>query len=485
MKRLAGTGLLVVLLAGGAAGQAVNPSSGSAGATADEFQRVRIEARVELVQALEAHVEWCTGKSMFLAREQALLQLVELEPDHVEARRLLGFTRERDGSWKPPAKPRPPKDFDKKLVDEASTRLAATHGPYVERLVALLEQGTLDAAARAAAAAEVLRLEPDEARVRALLGEVRDGERWVLPETLASRTRREELRALVKQAFAEGVAAEEVPLNERERAFGPKWRAVAAGRVRVVGSAPLEELGLCATAMQALERFAQGVFGSRYALPEGLTAFLFDDPQQKTLFIERHPAIAPEARAFYQALEGCGVQGSADFAFWTGDAQRRIDGIVRLLLGYWLSGAFELRAEHGWLYEGFGLFLTRSLVRSRLTWLAQASTTLPSAEDMALRQKLLEPDSNWLDEARKVLQAGRALPLAELSRKGASELTTEDVLFSYALTSYLLEARPELVAPLCTRVGRGVAPTQALAEALALEPAAVPARLLRWLEERQ
>lgn len=473
MKRLAGTCLLAVLLAGGMAAQD------------DEFERACAEGRVAFVQALEGHVAWCTGKSMFLAREQALLQLLELEPDHAEARRLLGHTREKDGSWKPPAKPRPPKDFDKKLVAEAETRLAATHGPYVERLVGLLEAGSLEAAARERAAAEVLRFEPDEPRVRALRGELRDGERWVLPETLAARARREELRALVKQAFADGLPAEEVPLTERERAFGKKWNAIAAGKLRVVGSVPREELVLCATALQALERFAQGVFGSKYALPAGMTVFLLGDAQQKSDFIEKHPSIAPEARAYYQALEGCGVQGTADFAFWTGDAQRRIDGVVRLALGYWLSGAFELRAEHGWLYEGFGLFLTRSLVRSRLTWLAQPSKTLPSAEDMVLRQKLLEPESNWLDEARKVMQAGHTTPLAELSRKGASELTTEDVLFAYTLASYLLEARPELVAPLCTRVGRGVSPTQALAEALALEPAAIPARLLRWMEERQ
>jgi len=473
MKRQAGTFLLAVLLAGGAAGQG------------SEFERVRVEARGELVRALEAHVQWCTGKSMFLAREQTLTLLLELEPEHGEARKLLGFTRAKDGAWQPPAKPRPPKDFDKKLVDEAATRLAAAHGPYVERLVAVLEAGTLEAAARAAAEEEVLRFEPDEPRVRALRGELRDGARWVLPETLAARARREELRALVKQAFAEGVPAEEVPLTERERAFGKKWSALAAGKLRVVGSVPREELVLCATALQALERFAQGVFGSKYALPAGMTVFLLGDAQQKSDFIEKHPSIAPEARAYYQALEGCGVQGTADFAFWTGDAQRRIDGVVRLALGYWLSGAFELRAEHGWLYEGFGLFLTRSLVRSRLTWLAQPSKTLPSAEDMVLRQKLLEPESNWLDEARKVMQAGHTSPLPELARKGASELTTEDVLFAYALASYLLEARPELATALCARVGRGVSSNQALAEALALEPAAVPARLLRWMEERQ
>lgn len=472
MKCLAGTLLLVVLLAGGARGQGGG------------FREVRAEARIELARALEAHVEWCTAKSMFQARERALQLLLELEPDHAEARKLLGFTREKDGPWKPPAKPRPPKDFDKKLVGEAETRLAAAHGPYVERLVALLEGG-LAGEERALAVADVLKFEPDNEKVHALLGEVHDGERWVLPETLRARARREVLRELVKSAFAGASPAEEVALNERERAFGPKWKAVAVGPVRVVGSVPLEELRLCAQALQALEHFAQGVFQVKHTLPEGLTVFLFDDPAQKTTFIEKHPAIPLAARAFHLALEGGGVQGTADFAFWTGDAQRRIDGIVRLVLGYWLSGAFELRTDHGWVYEGFGLFLTRALVRSRLTWLAQPSKTLPAAEDMALRQRLLDPESNWMEEAHKVLTSSTPPRLVEMAKKGASELTTEEVLLANALVTYLLEVHPGEVARLLSRVGTGFSQLEALGDATGHAPDELERHLLRWLEERK
>jgi hypothetical protein len=473
MKRLAGTLLLAVLLAGGAAGQG------------GEFERVRAQAQSELARALEAHVEWCTGKTLFQARERALLLLLELEPDHAEARKLLGFTREKDGTWKPPAKPRPPKDFDKKLLGEADTRLAAAHGPYVERLWALLEAGALSAAERELAVADVLRFEPDHEHVHALLGEVHDGERWVLPETLTARARREVLRELVKSAFADVLPAEEVPLSARERAFGQKWKAVAVGPVRVVGSVPLDELRLCAQALQALERFAQGVFQVEHELPADLTVFLLADPAQKTSFIEKHPLIPSEARAYHLALEGGGVQGSADFAFWTGDAQRRIDGIVRLVLGYWLSGAFELRTDHGWVYEGFGLFLTRSLVRSRLTWLAQPSKTLPAAEDMALRQRLLDPESNWMEEAHKVLTGGAPPRLVELVKKGASELTTEEVLLANALVTYLLEAHPGEVARMLARVGTGFSQLEALGDATGRTPAELERHLLRWMEERK
>jgi hypothetical protein len=471
MKRLAGTLLAFALLAGGAGGQGA------------EFARVRAEARDELVRALEAHAEWCTGKTMFQAREHVLTLLLEFDPDHAEARKLLGFTREKNGSWKPPAKARPPKDFDKKLVGEAETRLAAAHGPYVERLVAELEGG-LAGEDRALAAADVLKFEPDHPRVHALLGEVKDGERWVLPETVRARARREVLRELVKDAFSGVKPAEPVALNERERAFGQKWRAVAAGPVRVVGSVASEELGLCAQALQALERFAQGVFGVEHTLPAGLTVFLFDDPAQKALFIEKHPAIPVEARAYHMGLEGGGVQGTADFAFWIGDAQRRIDGIVRLALGYWLTGAFGVRIEHGWLYEGFGLYLTRSLVRSRLTWIAQPSK-VPTAEEMALRQRLLEPDSNWMEEAHKVLTGAAPPRLAELVKKGASELTTEEVLLANALATYLFEVHPGEVARLLTAVGTGSPQLEALGKATGQAPAELERHLLRWMEERK
>ena len=147
--------------------------------------------------------------------------------------------------------------------------------------------------------------------------------------------------------------------------------------------------------------------------------------------------------------------------------------------------AFELTVEDGWIYEGFGLYLTRSLVRSRLTWMAQPSKTLPAAEDMALRQRLLDPQSNWMEEAHKVLTSVASPSIAALAAKGANELTTEDVLLSYALVTYLLEARAEVVPRMLARVGTGFSQLEALRDATGLETAEFERHLRRWMEERR
>src|SRR6185295_13419812 len=181
-------------------------------------------------------------------------------------------------------------------------------------------------------------------------------------------------------------------LSERERKIPLKFEVFAAPGLRVVGTTGAEELQLCAQAVQALLRFLPVVFESSYVLPADLTVFLLSTPDQRPVFVANHPSIPAEQRAQYEKLEGGGIPGTNDFAFWTGDTQRRVDGIVRLVLGFWLSGAYEIDVRQGWAYEGLGLFLTRSLVRSRLTWLAQASTVVDGKADMALRQKLLEPE---------------------------------------------------------------------------------------------
>ena len=124
-------------------------------------------------------------------------------------------------------------------------------------------------------------------------------------------------------------------------------------------------------------------------------------------------------------------------------------------------------------------------MRSRLTWLAQPSKTLPAAEDMALRQRLLDPESNWMEEAHKVLTGGAPPRLVELVKKGASELTTEEVLLANALVTYLLEAHPGEVARMLARVGTGFSQLEALGDATGCPPAELERHLLRWMEERR
>ncbi len=449
-----------------------------------DFDARRAEARAGFVKELEAYAGWCQAKNLFQQKKAALELVLELAPDHAEAHKALGHVRAKDGSWKPPAKPKSFRDFDKQALAEAPGRFEAACAGYLKALGSLLDAPGLSVEQRDLAAADVLRLAPDDEHVHAVLGEVRSQQGWVLPETPRGKENRELLRNTVKEALERAPKAEPVPLTDREKRIPLRLEALAAPRLRVVGTVDEEEQRLAAKAVQALETLLKAVFSSAYALPADSTVFLLGDPKESAALIEHHPAIPEKERAYYLALEGSGIQGTNDFAFWTGDAQRRIDGTVRLVLGYWLSGAFDVGIEHGWIYEGFGLFLTRALVRTRMTWVAQPSEAL-APEELALRQRLLDPESNWMDEAHQVLLAGHQTPLGELFKKGASELTTEDVLLSYALATYLLEARPEVVPDLFERIGGGRARAQAFQEAVGTDLASFEKRLTRWLGERK
>ena len=172
-------------------------------------------------------------------------------------------------------------------------------------------------------------------------------------------------------------------------------------------------------------------------------------------------------------------------AFWKGDVQRRIDGVVRMVMGYLLSGAFGITVEHGWAYEGIGLYLTRSLVRTRLVWFAQPARNLDHEKDFALRRRLLDPETNWIDEANRLLQTGKAPPLAELLEKGVNDLTTEDLLFAYLLGTYVLEAQPEKATAILVSTGLGKPSARAFEGALGMDLADFEPHLTRWLSERR
>jgi len=473
MRRIVGSLILLALLAGGAAAQLA------------DFEARRAEAQKTLAAGLEGYAAWCQANNLFNERKKAFEALLELEPAHAEARRQLGFVRQKDGTWKAPEKPKTFRDFDQKALAEAPQRWKEASSAYVGAMLALLHAKGTSSEQRELAAREALRFEPDNEEVHTLLGDVRGEAGWVLPETLGAKQQRETLRAQIKAAFEGLPAAAPATLLERESQIPLTLKAFAAPGLRVVGTAGEEELQLAMQAVQALQRLLQSVFHSPHTLPKDTTVFLLTDPKQKDPFLAHHPGVPAGEVARYAFLEGSGIQGTNDFAFWTGDAQRRIDGVVRLLLGYWLSGAFQLSVDQGWAYEGFGLYLTRALVRTRMTWLAAPAAGANPQADMALRQKLMEPDTNWMDEAFRLYEEKRAPPLVELFKKNAGALTTEEVLLSYALATYLLEAHAAVVPPLLTRIGAGYAPASALQEALDLDLGALERRFHRWLSERK
>ena len=122
MRRMAGSVLLVSLLGGGAAAQL------------SDFEAQRAAAHKALIQSLGDYAGWCEGKKLFQERQKAFELVLSLEPGNADAQKGLGYTREKDGTWKPPAKPKTLHDFDQKALEEAPARLKAASTGYVSAM---------------------------------------------------------------------------------------------------------------------------------------------------------------------------------------------------------------------------------------------------------------------------------------------------------------------------------------------------------------
>src|SRR6185503_15286870 len=87
-----------------------------------DFEAQRKTARTELVRELEDYAGWCQANELFQERSRVFTLLLEFEPDHAEARKMLGHVRQKDGSWRVPEKPKAYRDFDQKALAEAPAR---------------------------------------------------------------------------------------------------------------------------------------------------------------------------------------------------------------------------------------------------------------------------------------------------------------------------------------------------------------------------
>ena len=107
------------------------------------------------------------------------------------------------------------------------------------------------------------------------------------------------------------------------------------------------------------------------------------------------------------------------------------------------------------------------------------------ADDRALRSKLVDPKTNWMSEALKVLESEQRPGLQFLLGKKVNALTTEEMLLSYVAAAYLLEAEAERTPLLLSRIGAGEAPQKVIEEVLGLDATALDRLILQWLKERK
>jgi hypothetical protein len=296
-------------------------------------------------------------------------------------------------------------------------------------------------------------------------------------------------RAWLAERAARSLSEQRVPKavapTAKEQAFGLELEAVETTGLRMLGTVGREECTRVARGLVAARTLFVELTGASSAFyPQGLTAYLLGTSEAKDQFLLKHAALNAETRARIARLYGTGIPGTADWAWWEGDAERRMDGMVRIGFG-WLADTQKVTIErHAWLHEGLGFYLTHALTGAYLTWFVPIQASLVTRE-MALFTQLGDPGVDWCELARGLFAPEQGFDLEELLHLEANELAPSDYLRAHALAAYLVEVRREALGPLIQRLGAGEDARRVLEELLGCSLAELSARLGPWLDARE
>ena len=459
-------------------------------AAQDEFTDARDAAQAALVEALVEYADWAGKQKLFADRDSAFEQVLEYEPDHVRARKALGWSRDSDGAWVPPKNRRPSKNYKPKLADESAAKRKAACEPYRLALLDLLDRFGGDEKSERSEwiVSELLNIDPDDPDLHARRGEVQLGEKWVLAETVAGVEGRKRLQEIVRETIRELPERGKPEPTAAEKAMGPAWVAVrTTPDVRALSSVDAEEADRVAQIAHATGVVFRKHFGTAAPFPEDFTIYMLTIPERER-FLSNFESVDERQMRFLSQLDGSGIPTTANGAWWIDEPPRRLDGVSRHTIAQFLVQEFGIRPTHGWAFEGFGLYLTRELVGTRLTWFVhlQEDETVADREKHAkLRARLLNPKANWHTEAIGLLEGPRAPKLEAVLRADVNKMTIAEMLHGYMLAAYLIEARPEKVATILTRIGTSENdPVFVFREELGMEIDELENHLVRWLEER-
>ncbi len=405
-------------------------------AQSEEFNRERTAQRAVLVERLLKLATWCQEQQIFVERDKVWRQVIEIDANNMEARKGLRYARNQDGTWKDPPT-RSVQNMNKKALEEFPAKRSEAVRPYRDALLELLPKETDPDIVARGLYADVLALDPDDARIHELQGDVKDGDRWMLTA----------------------------------------WScAVTANALRVLGCGGSADCESLARTLVACRTAVGGIFGVELKQPEVFNFYVVSGTAAKNAFLERYP-LGEDARNFLSKSPGGGLPGGNCTVLFEADGKRRTDCAVRNAISHYLWLNFGVHDRNGWAWEGLGIYLTRELVGTRFTWYSLAG---PNAN--ALKTSLLVPESNWMNEGLKVLGSA---DLAAVLAKPVSEFGLEDMLVSYVFGAYLIEGQPDKAAEFLRRAGKDAKPEEISRGVFGWSMPTLQDHLVRWLQERR
>ena len=193
-----------------------------------------------------------------------------------------------------------------------------------------------------------------------------------------------------------------------------------------------------------------------------------------------HPDLPEKKLAFYRRLQSAWIN-NAELGIWDKEEVYRLDSSTRQAVQLHFRRAFGITEKRGWVVEGMGLYLSGLLCGTRLMWFVQPSRY--AGGEPSRWEAQLQKDFDWLVPARQLFASKELPSLKHVLRRDVNSLTEADMLVAFALAAYLLESRPDEVAPLLRKVADSKDGAQAVFDALGMNQVELTERLRRWLSE--
>jgi hypothetical protein len=511
-RLLGGPGALLALLAALAPARAEEP--------ADPFAALQEE--------LATLARWAEGKKAYGRRDEAYEAVLRLAPDDPEARKKLGFKREKGGDWERSSPYKRPvnwektavAEFDRRRAEALATlrarvledpeRLAGTNGladaaRALELVLALAPPETGPDAALRAAVLRVLALPkdpssaagrarfedlargalPEDEDVRRALGERRRDGRWILEESAASLERGDRLAEEARRAIEETPVPQPSPLTGTERRAGPAWSAAfETEHYRVVGTGAPEGLARIARSAQAARLWYPSPLGRPPPDAHRLCFLVLPKEEEFQAVLANWPAeeavLGPQ-RPLLRLLGAVWLEREVVALRVLPSEVHELDMAVHIAFedlagaGFWADRS-KMKA---WAIDGLCLYLTWRLVGTRHS--ISVDSTYAAGAGGAHFDRRMEAD--WRRATGALQRVGGAPDLRSVLGKALDSFTFDDLLVSWTFAQWLLEARPEEAPRLLESLGRGTPIDEAFATTLGAPPEAVERRITRWIAE--
>ena len=447
------------------------------------FQRLVEEEEAALVVQLWELAEWCMPRKLYRERDRLSRLVLEIEPEHRGARKVLKYHSRGDG-WVQSRTYRMPRSHaTEKNSKEYRQGLAAATDPYRSRLFRRIERDgrKLAPGTRELVLRKLLILDPDDLAIRTVLGERFLGNRWVLEETARAAEEGTGVASLAAVSLEKVRRPDIDAPNRGERDTGLVWNAtMKTPRVRVVGTTPRKEVDETARVTEAMGHLFHRVFKHGQSQRPDYTIYLLRDSGERQALMQGLGIDAATQTNLSRAAGGW--LDPNRLGEWDANPARRLDGAARQTLGAMLMDAYGIDGSHGWAWEGMGLYLTYRMVGTRMTYFVdRGSYTTPRVT--TLWPKLQAAETAWLAEARLLLARDDAPGLVFLLGRSVDTMRDEDILAAYALSAYLLEGRPDDVPLILKRIGQGEHPVTVFEQVTGFALPDLEQRLRRWLDE--